>query len=142
MANEPGVQGLEPIVVLLVGLFGALAGWVVGYSLDGIVQGRRLLAILAAISAVVLVTILRHVLSDLVPALAPVRPAARLPWPVWLSIIFSTLIGALAAYDLCEASALTSGWVVGFTSGTLAAVSMAVLMMLYFYRHPETGIEF
>jgi hypothetical protein len=119
-----------------------LAGWAVGYGLDRFVHGRRLLAILAAFSAVVLVSILRHLLSDLVPALAPVRPEVRLPWPVWLSIFFSTLIGALAAYDLCEASELTSGWIVGFASGLLAAISMAVLMILYFYRHPESGVEF
>jgi hypothetical protein len=37
---------------------------------------------------------------------------------------------------------LSSGPIVGFVSGTLAAISMATIMATYLYEHPKKGVEF
>ena len=61
---------------------------------------------------------------------------------LWLSILLSTLIGALAAHDLCQMVKITTGAVIGFASATLAVVSMVSLIVLCFTEHPEGTLDF
>jgi hypothetical protein len=131
------VRNLVAIFLLIVSAFGAVGGAAIGYGLDGIVPDRRLLALLAAFFAVALVIVFRRVLGRSYP---PLR--IKFPLVGWLTICFSTLIGGLAGHDLTQLFGLTRGIVTGFTSGTLASISMAMLMIVYFYEHPEKGVEF
>jgi hypothetical protein len=117
--------------------FGAVVGAAIGYGLDGVVPERRLLALFAAFSAVALVIVFRGVLGRSYP---PLR--IKFPLVGWLNVCFSTLIGGLAGHDLTQLFGLTRGIVTGFASGTLASISMAMLMIIYFYEHPEKGVEF
>jgi hypothetical protein len=120
-----------------VSAFGAVGGAAIGYGLDGTVPDRRLLALLAAFFAVALVIIFRGVLGKSYP---PLR--VRFPLVGWLNIFFSTLIGGLAGHDLTRLFGLPSGIVTGFISGTLASISMAMLMIIYFHEHREKHVEF
>jgi hypothetical protein len=120
-----------------VSAFGAVGGAAIGYGLDGIVPDKRLLALLAAFFAVAVIIVFRRVLGRSYP---PLR--ITFPFVGWLNICFSTLIGGLAGHDLTQSFGLATGIVTGFTSGILASISMAMFMIIYFYEHPEKGVEF
>jgi hypothetical protein len=137
-----GSQGFVAIFLLMVTLLGALTGAGVGYGLDGVLHGRRLLALLAAFSAVAVVSVLRVVLGRSSPLLFLAPPGAKIPLQVWLSVCLSTLIGALAGHDLTQLFDVPYGAIVGLFSGGLASISMATLMIVYFHEHPERGVEF
>jgi hypothetical protein len=127
---------------LFVSILGALAGVVAGYGLDRVVDSRRLLALLAAVFAVTVIVAFRHFLGRISPALRAWRAGSKIPSYFWIATCIATIIGSLAGHDLCELEQVASGAVVGFASGALAAVSLAMLMVFYFYEHPETGVEF
>jgi hypothetical protein len=127
---------------LVVSILGALAGVVAGYGLDRIVDGRRLLAILASVFAVVVIIVFRSSLGRLSPSLQIGGTGSRVSSYLWVAICLSTIIGGLAGHDLCELFQISSGAVIGFASGSLAAVSIVMLMILYFHAHPEAGVEF
>jgi len=128
--------------VLIISVLGALAGTIAGYALEGASSGTRVLALLAAFFAVAITSIFRSYLGKISQSLRLWQHDAKVPLFLWLSICLSTIIGGLAGHDLCEYFNISSGPIVGFVSGVLAAVSMALLMVLYFYKHPENNLEF
>lgn len=142
MKHSDGSQGFISIFLFIVSLLGAAGGALVGYCLDQFGTNLRLLAILTAFSAVALVIIVRHVFGKMFPSLVLAVHEAGFPIPFWISVCFSILLGGLAGHDLCEIFAAPSGVMIGLTSGVLAAVSMATLMILYFLDHPQRGLEF
>jgi hypothetical protein len=84
----------------------------------------------------------RNFLGSISPSLRLGRSGSKVPSYLWLAICLATIIGGLAGHDLCELGQVMSGAVIGFASGALAAVSMAMLMVFYFHAHPESGVEF
>jgi hypothetical protein len=127
---------------LFVSILGALAGVIAGYGLDRVVESRRLLALLAAVFAVAVIVAFRNSLGRISPTLRVWRAGSKIQSYFWIATCLATIIGGLAGHDLCELGQVASGAVVGFASGALAAVSLATLMVFYFYEHPETGVEF
>ena len=127
---------------LAVSILGALAGVIAGYGLDRVVDSRRLLALLAAVFAVAVIVAFRNFLGSISSSLRLGRSGSKVPSYLWLAICLATIIGGLAGHDLCELWQVMSGAVIGFASGALAAVSMAMLMVFYFHAHPESGVEF
>jgi hypothetical protein len=141
--HDPAPSTLDPATfVLIVSILGALSGVIAGYELDREVTDRRLLALISAFFAVAVVSIFRSYLGKLSPALSLGRFARKVSRYLWFSICLSTIIGGLAGHDLCELFGVSSGAVVGFASGVLAAISKAVLMVLYFHEHPKTDVAF
>jgi len=139
--NPSSGHDLESFV-LVVSIFGAVVGTGAGGAVAAETQSTRLAAIVSAFLAVALITCFRLLLGKWVPALLLPRPGTKMPNFLWLSIFLSTLIGGLAGHDLCQLFDVTAGPVIGFASGTLAAVSMASLMVLYFTEHPERKLDF
>lgn len=135
-------QGFIAIFLLIVAVVGAVGGAIVGYGLGAFGTQERILAILAAFAAIVLVIAVRHGLSKPYPSLFLTVHEADFPVPFWTSVFFSTLVGGLAGHDLGEALGTPMDWEFGLFSGALAALSMAALMILYFYDNPEKGLEF
>jgi hypothetical protein len=134
---------LDPATFMLaVSILGALVGAIAGYEFDRLVNDRRLLALTAAFFAVAVVSILRRYLGALSPALSLGQFARKVSPYLWLSIGLSSIIGGLAGHDLCVLFQDTSGAVVGFASGVLAAISKSILMVLYFREHPKVGVDF
>ncbi len=128
--------------VLVISIVGGIAGVIVGYGLQAALPGTRSLALLAAFLAVAITSIFRSYLGRLSPSLQLWHHRAKVPLYLWLSICLSTIIGGLAGHDLCEAFDVSSGAIIGLVSGVLAAVSMALLMVLFFHEHPENKVEF
>lgn len=133
--------GFASAFTLVVSIVGAFVGVIVGYSLDDHVQSRRLLAFLAAAAAVLVVTFGRHILAS-IPALSIAGGRNEIRPFLWFSIVLSSILGALAGHDLCELYSLSAGWIIGLSSGILASLSMALIMVVYFHEHPEKGVEF
>ena len=128
--------------VLVISILGALVGVITGYGLQELLSGTRLLALLAAFFAVAITSIFRSYLGRLSRSLRLRKHDAKVPLYLWLSICLSTVIGGLAGHDLCESFDVSSGPVVGFVSGVLASLCMALLMVLFFHEHPEDHLEF
>jgi hypothetical protein len=141
MARTPSSKGFISIFFLIVWLAGAAGGAVLGYLLDGVID-ERLLGIVAAFLVVILLGILRQALGASFPSLFLAPKRATIPVAVWVSIAFATLVGGLAGHDLSQLADISSGAMIGSLSGTIAAISMASLMILYFREHPEEGVEF
>jgi len=126
----------------VISILGALTGVIAGYALDRVLGGGRLLALLSAFSAVAITNIFRLYLSSISRSLRLWPRGAKMPVYLWLSICLATLIGGLAGHDLCDFFGMSSGAVIGFVSGVLAALSMALLMVLYLHEHPVRSVEF
>jgi hypothetical protein len=135
-------QGFIAIFLLIMSVFGSILGAAFGYVLDGVIQSRRLLAIVAAFSAVVLAVIIRSALGKSFPSLFFARQGTTLRFPVWFSACLTSLLGGLAGHDLVQLFGTPLGPIVGFISGTLATLSLSVLVILYLYKHPEEGVPF
>jgi hypothetical protein len=120
---------------------GALAGATVGYGLGQVLSGRRVLAVLAALLAVGVTALFRVYLGRILPRLG-LWQHGKIPLYLWISVGLSTILGGLAGHDLCEYFNVSSGLVIGSVSGVQAALSMALLMVLYFHEHPEVHLEF
>lgn len=137
------VESHDPATfVLVISILGAIAGVIVGYGLQEVLSGTRLLALFAAFFAVAITSIFRSYLSRLSRSLRVWKHGAKVPLYLWLSICLSTVIGGLAGHDLCESFDVSSGPIIGFVSGVLASLCMALLMVLFFHEHPESRVEF
>lgn len=128
--------------VLVISILGGIAGVIAGYGLEAALPGARSLALVAAFFAVAITSIFRSYLGKVSPSLQLWQHQAKVPLYLWLSICLSTIIGGLAGHDLCEAFEVSSGPIIGLVSGVLAALSMALLMVLFFHEHPENKVEF
>jgi hypothetical protein len=89
------------------------------------------LAILAALVAVMVVGILRRFLGETYPRLFLEPTPTRISVAVWVSILVSALIGGLAGYDLSELAGTSAGVFIGLFSGSLATLSMALLVIVH-----------
>ncbi|WP_046865113.1 hypothetical protein [Microvirga massiliensis] len=139
MKEASHTQGIESIFVIVFALLGGAMGWTVGYGLGDVVSHPRLLAILAAVSAVAIVGIACGFLGRSLPGLFPIGSGGTVPRAVWIGGGLSVLLGALAGHDLSHLVGLPVGWAIGLVSGTLATLGMAVLMVLY--QHGRFGKE-
>ncbi len=128
--------------ILVIAILGALTGTLVGYGVDQVLEGRRLLALLAAFSAVIICNLFRLYLSGVSRSLQLWPPGSKVPPYLWLSICVATIIGGLAGHDISEFVGISSGAIIGFGSGVLASLSMALLMVLYLHEHPVGTAEF
>jgi hypothetical protein len=136
-----GSQGFVAIFLSLIAAVGSGAGVLMGLILDGVVQNRRLLAILAGFFSVGVATAVRVIFARRAPSLFLAKRGTGLPRAIVISACVTSLAGGLAAHDLSRFAEITSGWMIGFLSGSLSALMMALLMMIHFYRHPEEGLE-
>jgi hypothetical protein len=113
-------------------ILGALAGSITGSVLDGEVSERHTLALLSALVAVVVVAIVRWALGARFPSLFVVQTNAPMPLMVWIAILFSALVGGLAAHDLIGLGGHFSGRVLGLVAGILATLCMGICVILYY----------
>jgi hypothetical protein len=134
MSQQVNREGSVSIFLLVVIVLGAVSGAVAGGILDGVVADRRLLALLAALLAVLVVGLVRRFLGETYPGLFLTPTRSPIPVNAWLVIVISALIGGFAGHDLSDLARTSAGIFVGLFSGTLAAVSMATLVLLYFRR--------
>jgi hypothetical protein len=141
MASSEDSQGFVAIFLLIAALIGAATGSAIGAALAGSVS-LRLLAIVAAISAIIVLGVVRSGLGKSFPTLLLARRGFSVPLVVWISALYSAVVGGLAGHDFGQFVGVPSAAITGFFSGTIATVSMATLMILYFKQHPENGVEF
>jgi hypothetical protein len=141
MPNTEGSQGFIAIFLLIMVLIGAAAGATIGAALGGLVH-LRWLAVLAALSAIIVLGIVRGGLGKFFPNLFLPPRGSSIPLVVWIGAIYSAIVDGLAGHDLGQLGGVSSAPIIGFLSGTIAAVSMATLVILYFKQHPEEGVEF
>ena len=134
MSQQINREGSVSIFLLVAIVLGATSGAIAGGILDGLVSDRRVLALLAALFAVLLVGVVRRFLGETFPALFLTPTRSPIPVSAWVIIVISALIGGLAGHDLGELARTSAGMFVGLFSGTLAALSMATLVLLYFRR--------
>jgi len=131
MSQPINREGSVSIFLLVALVIGAVAGAVSGALLDGVISGRRLLAILAALVAVTAVGIVRRFLGETFPRLFLEPTPTRISVAAWVSIVVSALIGGLAGDDLSELAGTSAGVFIGLFSGTVATISMAMLVIVY-----------
>src|SRR5690348_8801609 len=141
MARTSDGAGFISIFLFIVSLAGAAGGAILGYVLESFVH-ERLLGIVAAFLVIILIWLLRRALGASFPWLFLAPKTDTIPVTVWVSVAFSTFVGGLAGHDLSQLARSSSGALIGFLSGTIAAISMASLMIIYFREHPEAGIKF
>lgn len=141
MANTEDSQGFVAIFLLIAALIGAATGAAIGAALAGSIS-LRLLAIVAAISAIIALGIVRSGLGKSFPTMLMARRERSTPLAVWISALYSAVVGGLAGHDFGQFVGVPSAAIIGFFSGTIATVSMATLMILYFKQHSEKGVEF
>ena len=141
MARTSDGAGFISIFLFIVSLAGAAGGAILGYVLESVVH-ERLLGVVAAFLVIILIWLLRRVLGASFPWLFLAPKAAAIPFAIWVSVAFSTFVGGLAGHDLSQLAGSSSGALIGCLSGTIAAISLASLMIIYFREHPEVGIRF
>ncbi|MDW6024880.1 hypothetical protein SAZ10_24295 [Mesorhizobium sp. BAC0120] len=140
--GTPRTGGFASTFIFIALLAGAIFGATFGQALDGRIAERRVLSILAAFFAVLIIWLVRHFLGKAYPA-AFVKPRGKsIPLAVWLGVTFSSVVGGLAGHDIGQLFGVTSGALYGLISGTIAGISMSMLMVVYFHEHPEERTEF
>ena len=97
---------------------------------------------MAAISAIIVLGIVRSGLGKSFPTMLLARRERSTLPVVWISALYSAVVGGLAGHDFGQFVGVPSAAIIGFFSGTIAAISMATLMILYFKQHPRNGVEF
>lgn len=135
-------QGFVAVFLVLISALGAIGGVITGSIFDGAIHDRRVLAIVAAFVAVAFATAVRILMARRAPALFLARQRTGLTRALVIIACITSLASGLAAHDLSRLAEITSGPIIGFVSGTLAALIMALLMIVYFHRHPAAGVEF
>jgi len=141
MPNTRGSQGFVAIFLLVMVLIGAVTGAIIGAASAGAVH-LRWSALLAVLSAIIVIGIARSSFGKSFPKLFLAPRSRSIPLAVWISAVYSALVGGLAGHDLGQLVGVASAPIIGFFSGTIAAIGMAMLMILYFKQHPERGVEF
>lgn len=142
MARSAGSQGFVAVFLVLISVLGAIGGVITGYILDRVIHDRRLLAILAAFIAVAFATAVRVLMARRAPGVFLAKQHTGLPRALAISACITSLAGGLAAHDLSRLADISSGPIIGFVSGTLAALLMALLMIVYFHQHSAARLEF
>ena len=90
--------GFASIFMFIALMVGAIAGAAFGQSLNGGVSERRLLSILAALFAVVIIWLIRHFLGNAYPAVFVKPHGKSIPPALWLGLAFSSVVGGLAGH--------------------------------------------
>jgi uncharacterized membrane protein YfcA len=141
MSNTQDSQGFVAIFLLVMVLIGAVTGTAIGAALAGTMH-LRWLAVLSALLVIIFLGTIRTRLGRLFPKLSLARRGSSIPSAVWIGGFYSAIVGGLAGHDFGQLAGIYSAPLVGFFSGTIAAVSMSALMILYFRNHPGQGVEF
>lgn len=90
-------------------IIGAFFGTAFGQSLDGSVSERRLLSILSALFAMMIIWLVRHFLGNAFPTVFVKPHGKSIPPAVWLGVVFSSIVGGLAGHDIGQLFGVTSG---------------------------------
>jgi hypothetical protein len=98
--------------------------------------------VLAALSAIIVLGVVRRGCGKLFPKLFLTPRGSSIPLVVWISAVYSAVVGGLAGHDCAQLVGVPSAPIIGLFSGTIAALRMVTLMILYFKQHPEEGVEF
>jgi hypothetical protein len=141
MSHAEGSEGFIAIFLLVMVLIGAATGAAIGAVLAGTLH-LRWLALLSALSTIIVLGVVRGGFGKSFPKLFLAPRGSAVPSAVWISGLYSAVVGGLAGHDCGQLVGVPSAPMIGFFSGTIAAASMATLMIVYFKQHPEQGAEF
>ncbi|MCC7253377.1 hypothetical protein [Hyphomicrobium sp.] len=135
MAARGGVISMSIIILVLIA---TAIGAVVGVALDGVLPGRRSLAIIAGLLATVVASIARYKLVFLGAGVG--ADERKVPLVLVVNAAIASIAGSLAAHDLAGFIAdPPSSVIIGTFAGLLSAVLMALLMITY---HASTSPAF
>lgn len=124
-----------PIYIVVAAVIGAVIGALFGAAFDGIIPGRRTLAVLAALVAVGVEYFARRTFADAIPDVFSHQVATASPSLLFVAIVIA-LAGGLATHDLGLIWNVMGGAVLGGFSGLFAGLMAAVLVIL---REEERG---
>lgn len=142
MRRVRNTQGFVAIFMMIALITGAVFGAALGQALNTSISEKRILSILAALFAVLIIGVIRRLFGKAYPSVFMAPHGKTIPPAVWLGIAFSAVVGGLAGHDIGLQFGVTSGALFGLASGTIAGVSMSMLMIVYFHEHPEEGVEY
>lgn len=111
-------------------IVGAMVGTIFGALFDGVIEGRRTLAVLAALAAIVVDYLIRRYIGRAFPNLFGSdgnRPPSP---PVLFVAVIVALAGGLATHDLGLIINMMGGAALGGFSGLFASLMMAILVTL------------
>jgi uncharacterized membrane protein YfcA len=128
--------------MLIALIVGAFFGAALGQTLDSSISEKRILSILTALFAVLIIDVVRRLFGKAYPSVFLAPRDKTIPPAVWLGVGFSSVVGGLAGHDIGLQFGVTSGALFGLASGTIAGISMSMLMIVYFHEHPEEGVEY
>jgi hypothetical protein len=116
MPNTEGSQGFIAIFLLVMVLIGAATGAAIGAALAGSVH-LRWLALLAALSAIIVTGAARSGFGKAFPKLFLASRGSSIPLVVWISGIYSAVVGGLAGHDFGQLVGVPSAPIIGFFQG-------------------------
>jgi hypothetical protein len=109
---------------------GGMTGVIVGTLFDGVIEGRRTLAVLAALAAIAVDYALRRAIGKAFPQLFSGAAGAPPSPPILVVACVVALAGGLATHDLGLIFGVMYGPVLGGFAGLFAALMTAILVML------------
>jgi hypothetical protein len=109
---------------------GTLVGALGGALLDGAIESRRGLAILAALLAVAADVVLPRSLAASFPRYFLGGHARHTPLPLVLVAVVTALAAGLATHDIGQMLSLPSGLFLGACAGLLSALITATMVVL------------
>lgn len=127
---KPITASYATIYILVAVAVGAATGAAFGLVFDGVIGGRRILAVLSALAAIVVDYIVRGFAADRLPGLfLDARAARTSPSLLFVACVIATA-GGLATHDLALVFNVMYGPVLGGVSGLFASLMAAVLVVL------------
>ena len=131
VAVTTSASGYASIYILGATILGAIVGTAFGAVFDGVIEGRRTLAVLAALVVIAVDYLVRRFFGRTYAQVFRTSRASLLPPPPLLLVAAITaLAGGLATHDLGLAFGILSGPALGGGAGLFAGLMTAALAVL------------
>jgi hypothetical protein len=118
------------IYIVVAAIIGLVVGALFGAIFDGAIPGRRTIAVLSALAAIVVDYFVRRYASGVLPNLFLGAKAAKVPPSLLFVAFIIALAGGLATHDLALLWNVSNGAVLGGFAGLFAALMTAILVVI------------